>query len=139
MAKSAECGVVPQAKATVEMKRELERMVNSIVEEEDYTVEATDHAMGILWALKDLKLKAVMKPQELLGLDNFCFSAVPPPPPPPPPELRCPISGELMKDPVILASGQVRLLFLFWYRMINLSGPCLLDNILMFFNDSYLF
>ncbi|CAA2967514.1 U-box domain-containing 9-like [Olea europaea subsp. europaea] len=102
MAKSAECGVVPQAKATVEMKRELERMVNAIVEEEDYTVEATDHAMGILWALKDLKLKAVMKPQELLGLDNFCFSAVPPPPP----ELRCPISGELMKDPVVLASGQ---------------------------------
>ncbi|CAI9772413.1 unnamed protein product [Fraxinus pennsylvanica] len=101
MAKTAEWVVVPQAKATVEMKKELERMVNAIVEEEDYTVEATDHAMEILWALKDLKLKAVMKPQELLGLDHFCSSTVPPPP-----EFRCPISGELMKDPVILASGQ---------------------------------
>lgn len=100
MAKTAEWVVVPQAKTTVKMKKELERMVNAIVEGEDYTVEATDHAMEILWALKDLKLKAVMKSQELLGLDNFCSSTVPPP------EFRCPISGEFMKDPVILASGQ---------------------------------
>ncbi|KAL2526305.1 U-box domain-containing protein 9 [Abeliophyllum distichum] len=101
MAKTAEWGVVSQAKATGEMKKELERMVNALVEEEDYTVEETDRAMEILWALKDLKLKAVMEPEELLGLDNFCISTVPPPS-----EFRCPISGELMKHPVVLASGQ---------------------------------
>ncbi|KAL2549393.1 U-box domain-containing protein 9 [Forsythia ovata] len=101
MAKTAEWGVVQQAKATGEMKKELERMVNALVEEEDYTIEATDHALEILWALKDLKLKAVMEPQELLGLDNFSISTVPPPP-----EFRCPISGEIMKNPVVLASGQ---------------------------------
>ncbi|KVH92758.1 U-box domain-containing protein 40 [Cynara cardunculus var. scolymus] len=30
----------------------------------------------------------------------------PPPPPPPPPEFICPISGDLMADPVIVSSGQ---------------------------------
>ncbi|CAN4106452.1 unnamed protein product [Withania somnifera] len=76
-----------------ELKRELHRVVKSIVEDGDYTLEATDRGMQCLCALKDLKLKP--------NLNSNALSL-----PIPPHEFICPLSHQLMKDPVVLASGQ---------------------------------
>lgn len=86
MAKTTVDGGLPAA--ADELKRELQRTVNWIVEEDDYSLEATDRAMQCLCALKELKLKP-----------NSTSS--------PPHEFVCPLSRQLMKDPVVLASGQV--------------------------------
>ncbi|KAH0679470.1 hypothetical protein KY284_020555 [Solanum tuberosum] len=86
MAESSKQGGRLQALAWVsadELKRELQRRVNCIVEDADYSIEDTDEAMHYLSALKDLKLRAT-----------------------PPPEYLCPLSHQLMKDPVVLASGR---------------------------------
>ncbi|KAA8538944.1 hypothetical protein F0562_025636 [Nyssa sinensis] len=80
------------AKAATELKKELKRIVKAIVDEDDYTVEATDRAIQTLCALKDFKLKHTPS----LGLDNLTV----------PDEFLCPISRELMRDPVVLATGQ---------------------------------
>lgn len=93
MAFKAERGFHESNKETVELKRELKRAVQEIVEEDDYTLESTDHAMQTLSALKNLKLK-ILKPQQSLSVAL------------PPREFLCPLSGELMKDPVVIASGQ---------------------------------
>lgn len=85
MAKTTVDGGLPAA--ADELKRELQRTVNWIVEEDDYSLEATDRAMQCLCALKELKLKP-----------NSTSS--------PPHEFVCPLSRQLMKDPVVLASGQ---------------------------------
>ena len=73
--------------------RELQILVQSIVEEDDYALEAADRAMQALSCLKELKLKHSNPQSLLLTL--------------PPPEFRCPLSGQLMIDPVVIASGQV--------------------------------
>ncbi|KAL3339530.1 hypothetical protein AABB24_028232 [Solanum stoloniferum] len=74
---------LPASASADELKRELQRRVNCIVEDADYTIEDTDDAMHCLSSLKDLKVR-----------------------PTPPPEYLCPLSHQLMKDPVVLASGQ---------------------------------
>ncbi|PSR94959.1 U-box domain-containing protein [Actinidia chinensis var. chinensis] len=82
------------AKAT-ELKKELQRLVRAIVEDEDcdFSVEAVDRATQTLFALKELKKK---RPVSLkLTESSSC-----------PEEFRCPISNVLMKDPVIVATGQ---------------------------------
>ncbi|XP_017976723.1 PREDICTED: U-box domain-containing protein 9 [Theobroma cacao] len=74
-----------------ELKKELGRVVKTILEEEDIglkTIEAT----RILCNLAELKLK---KPVGL-GVDDAVM----------PEKFKCPLSGERMGDPVILASGQ---------------------------------
>ncbi|XP_060184101.1 U-box domain-containing protein 9-like isoform X1 [Lycium barbarum] len=72
-----------------ELKRELQRAVNCVIEEDDDdSLEATDQAMQCLCALKDLKLKSLSLPIT------------------PPHEFVCPLSKQLIKDPVVLASGQ---------------------------------
>jgi hypothetical protein len=86
------------AKAT-ELKKELQRLVKAIVDEDDYKVETADEAIRTLSSLKDLKLNSSLS----LRLDDGL--AVPQ-------EFRCPISRELMKDPVVLATGQVACLSL---------------------------
>ena len=83
------------AKAT-ELKKELQRLVRAIVEDEhcDFSVEAVDRATQTLFALKELKEK---RPVSLkLTESSSC-----------PEEFRCPISNVLMRDPVIVATGQV--------------------------------
>ncbi|GFP90104.1 U-box domain-containing protein 9 [Phtheirospermum japonicum] len=67
-------------KAVAELKKELGKFVDALVEEDedDCNLEITDYAIQSLCALKDE----------------------------PPQEFKCPISGILMKDPVVLASGQ---------------------------------
>jgi len=78
-----------------ELKERLRELVKVIVDSDDYTVAAADEAIATLSALKHLK-----SPD---SLDDF----------PLPPEFRCPISTQLMTDPVILSTGQVRLFPLF--------------------------
>ncbi|KAL3523395.1 hypothetical protein ACH5RR_016229 [Cinchona calisaya] len=92
-----EKGVVLEAKVSAEeLKRQLQRVVQSIVDEDDYALEATDRAMQTLSCLKELKMKMLKKSGSVLHISSI-----------PPPELfRCPISGQLMNDPVVIASGQ---------------------------------
>ena len=88
------------AKAT-ELKKELQRLVRAIVEDEDFdfSVQAVDRAAQTLFELKELKKK---RPVSLkLSQSSAC-----------PEEFRCPISKEIMRDPVIVATGQVSSLIL---------------------------
>ncbi|XP_058093486.1 U-box domain-containing protein 9 [Magnolia sinica] len=91
------------AKAT-ELKRELQRLVKSIAEEEDVQIEAFDQAAHVLSALKDLKfsrsqpsLPKFHRSQRSLSKNSDSDSV--------PEHFRCPISTQIMKDPVILSSG----------------------------------
>ncbi|KAK7344121.1 hypothetical protein VNO77_13418 [Canavalia gladiata] len=70
------------------LKEKLRELVNSIVEADEFTVHDADHAIDALSALKDLKLKT-----------KFENTTVPP-------NFLCPLSGHLMTDPVIFATGQ---------------------------------
>ncbi|KAL9344624.1 hypothetical protein Peur_062299 [Populus x canadensis] len=92
MAKSGVLETIPCAvtKAT-ELKKELEKLVKAILDEEDYRVEATDEAMRVLSVLKELKFKKSLK-----MVDDTVV----------PEEFKCPISREIMGDPVVLATGQ---------------------------------
>lgn len=84
------------AKATEELKKELQRLVGRIVEEDESCVDTTDKAVKILCALRDLKFKGSLNfPVEM---ENLAL----------PQEFRCPISKQLMRDPVVVATGQVR-------------------------------
>ncbi|XP_057509772.1 U-box domain-containing protein 9-like [Actinidia eriantha] len=83
------------AKAT-ELKKELQRLVRAIVEDEDFdfSVQAVDRAAQTLFELKELKKK-----KRPVSLKLSQLSACPE-------EFRCPISKEIMRDPVIVATGQ---------------------------------
>ncbi|KAJ4829276.1 U-box domain-containing protein 9 [Turnera subulata] len=81
------------AKAT-ELKKELQRLVRTIVDDEDYRTETLDQARETLCALKELKMKKrslSLKLREMVSC---------------PEEFKCPLSKELMRDPVVLATGQ---------------------------------
>ncbi|XP_065876082.1 U-box domain-containing protein 9 isoform X1 [Euphorbia lathyris] len=81
------------AKAT-ELKKELQKLVKTILDDEDYPLETLDQAKETLFALKELKSK---KRSSSLKLRESL---------PCPDEFKCPLSKELMRDPVILATGQ---------------------------------
>ncbi|KAF5726561.1 U-box domain-containing protein 9 [Tripterygium wilfordii] len=74
-----------------ELKKELMKLVNSIVQNENCSIETIDQAQDTLNALKELQLS---KKSISLKLKDC------------PLEFRCPISKELMKDPVVVATGQ---------------------------------
>ena len=78
-----------------ELKKELRRVVKIILEEDDYGIDITIEAIRILSCLAELKLK---KP---VGLGTI-YTVLPE-------KFKCPLSGEIMGDPVVLGSGQVRL------------------------------
>ncbi|KAM1095880.1 hypothetical protein EV1_010747 [Malus domestica] len=88
--------VAAKAKA-VEIKKQLERLVKAIVDEDDYRVETADEAIRALSYLKDLKSKKSLS-FKLHGGGGGTVVI--------PKEFRCPISGELMADPVVLATGE---------------------------------
>jgi hypothetical protein len=85
------------AKAT-ELKKELQRLVRAIVDEEDYSTQTIDEAKEKLCALKELRLRG-KRSLSLKLLETLSC----------PEEFRCPLSKELMRDPVIVATGQVGL------------------------------
>ncbi|KAL8143802.1 hypothetical protein V2J09_016834 [Rumex salicifolius] len=86
-----------RAAAAAELKRELKKMVRAIIEEEKDEValtDAIDRAKEVLCSLRVLKAKKTTP----LGVDDVSVSC--------PEEFRCPLSEQLMRDPVIVATGQ---------------------------------
>ncbi|XP_051121177.1 U-box domain-containing protein 9-like isoform X2 [Andrographis paniculata] len=81
------------------MKKELQRAVEAIVEEDDddCDLEATERAIRTLCALKDLKSMQNHQPYPKFGSLGFAE---------PPQEFKCPLSGIVMEFPVVVASGQ---------------------------------
>jgi hypothetical protein len=86
---------------TYALKDKLKELVNTIVESDDYTVHAADEAITALSVLRDMKCSASFSRK----LDCLSVSV--------PPQFRCPISGHVMMDPVILVNGQVLSFFSF--------------------------
>lgn len=79
----------------MELKKELQKLVRNIVDDEDYRTELIDQARETLFALKGLKVK---RRSSSLKLRETVLC---------PEEFKCPLSKELMRDPVVLATGQV--------------------------------
>ncbi|KAL4340757.1 hypothetical protein GQ457_08G013490 [Hibiscus cannabinus] len=79
-------------KDEAELKKELESAMKTMLDKDEYTIEKTVQVIRILTRLTDLKVK---KPSAL-GLDDTILSE----------RFKCPISGQIMDDPVVLASGQ---------------------------------
>jgi len=94
---------------TKELKERLLKLVKTIFDtDDDYSLQNADDAIATLSSLKDLKINSRSKNGTTKSfsdkLDHFT----------PPSHFRCPISSQLMIDPVILSTGQVPLfLFLF--------------------------
>ncbi|KAL6313062.1 hypothetical protein AAG906_012853 [Vitis piasezkii] len=82
------------AKATEELKKELQRLVSRIVDEDESCADTTDKALKILFALRDFKFKGSL--DFGVEMENPAL----------PQEFRCPISKQLMRDPVVVATGQ---------------------------------
>ncbi|KAL9688172.1 hypothetical protein QQ045_032588 [Rhodiola kirilowii] len=79
----------------MELKRELKRLVEAIVgdEENGDDVVVEDQALKVLSALKEMKARKS-------GSISLATVSVPE-------EFRCPISKQLMGDPVVLSTGTV--------------------------------
>lgn len=98
-------GFVSAAARAEELKKELRRLVREISESEDCGVGTYEDAARALAALRELRSGGSASPKEALASqrnaeEGFESAAVPK-------HFLCPISSELMRDPVILASGQV--------------------------------
>lgn len=78
----------------MELKKELQKLVRNIVDDEDYRTELIDQARETLFALKEMKVK---RRSSSLKLRETVLC---------PEEFKCPLSKELMRDPVVLATGQ---------------------------------
>ncbi|CAA0836039.1 U-box domain-containing protein 9 [Striga hermonthica] len=101
MAKSGVFEGDPAAARAAELKKELQKLVRAIVDEEDVNLEAVDRAHQMLTAMRELKLKRASS-VKLRGRQcdrEMDYSAAPE-------EFVCPLSKELMRDPVIIATGQ---------------------------------
>ncbi|KAC9294240.1 hypothetical protein E3N88_46029 [Mikania micrantha] len=108
MAKS----VVFERNPTDNLKKELQRLVKEIVEDSSSNKETgfqftdcVDKATQILQALKDLKEGRTHGSYCLMNLDNCCsntksnFDSCPQ-------EFNCPLSNQIMRDPVIISTGK---------------------------------
>lgn len=100
----AKSGVAEGDPATVvvratELKKELQKLLKVIVDEDDVNLEAVDKAQQMLLTLKELKLKK--KTGDLKPCRQEKDPAAVPE------EFKCPLSKELMRDPVIISNGQV--------------------------------
>lgn len=91
---------IAENKTVLELKKELQRVTEALMVDDDgddCDLGFTDNAIRTLYALKELKLK--QSDRGFIKLKNLEFQE-------PPLEFRCPISGILMQDPVVAASGQ---------------------------------
>ncbi|KAK4747170.1 hypothetical protein SAY87_026207 [Trapa incisa] len=82
-----------------ELKKELQRLVGTIAgdEDDDYTLETIDRARDTLLALRDLRTRrSPCHSPSQKHLSSFPY----------PEEFRCPLSKEMMRDPVIVSTGQ---------------------------------
>lgn len=86
-------------KRVSQLNKELRELVDLITDEKECGIELFDQITNALTALKDIKYKkneATLSATSLPKLKNVVV----------PEQFLCPISSELMRDPVILASGQ---------------------------------
>ncbi|XP_039039418.1 U-box domain-containing protein 9-like [Hibiscus syriacus] len=84
-----------------ELKKQLQRLVKTIVDDEDYNLHSIDQARDVLSALRAVKFNkrsTVSTVTSSLKLHEPLSC--------PPQEFVCPLSKKLMRDPVILSSGQ---------------------------------
>ncbi|GAV69728.1 U-box domain-containing protein, partial [Cephalotus follicularis] len=81
----------PLAGKAKELKKELLKLVKEITDTDDYKAELANDAMKVLCSLQELKFK---KKQVTFKNNDV------------PVEFQCPISGKIMSDPVVLASGK---------------------------------
>ncbi|CAA0842445.1 U-box domain-containing protein 9 [Striga hermonthica] len=96
MAKSGVAeGDEAMAAKSAELKKELQKLARLIADDEDFSPAAIDRAQKVLFALRELKLKKSVR-SDCGGMVGV----------PAPEEFKCPLSKELMRDPVIIASGQ---------------------------------
>uniref|UniRef100_A0A1J3I5P5 RING-type E3 ubiquitin transferase n=1 Tax=Noccaea caerulescens TaxID=107243 RepID=A0A1J3I5P5_NOCCA len=79
-----------------ELKREMQKLLRNIEEEDDLSVQTIDRLQEALSALKHATMRKTAKSSSLEMLETVSC----------PEEFRCPLSNELMRDPVVLASGQ---------------------------------
>ncbi|XWS36607.1 hypothetical protein CRYUN_Cryun20dG0099300 [Craigia yunnanensis] len=102
MAKTGMLSSDPTVRARAsELKKELQRLVRTIVDDEDFSINTIDQAKDALCALRELKFNkrsTATTTTSSLKLHDETLSC--------PEEFRCSLSNELMRDPVILASGQ---------------------------------
>ena len=90
----------------VELKKELQRLVKSIVDDEKICwMEAIDEAKEKLFEIKELKMMRKRSSSLSLKLQKKIVNF--------PKEIKCLFSKELMSDPIIVASGEVSLEFYF--------------------------
>ncbi|GMI98627.1 ARABIDOPSIS THALIANA PLANT U-BOX 9, plant U-box 9 [Hibiscus trionum] len=102
MAKTGVLSSDPTVRArAVELKRELQRLVRTIVDDDDYSIHAVDRAKDALCSLRELMLnkRSTATATETATLKLHKAASCPE-------EFKCPLSKELMRDPVVLASGQ---------------------------------
>lgn len=89
------------------LKKELQRLVKAIVQDSSSDDETgfIDKALYTLQGLKELKKDGRKQRSCSVKKMNDCLMC--------PNEFRCPISKEVMKDPVVVSTGQVMFLFTF--------------------------
>ncbi|XP_054784611.1 U-box domain-containing protein 9-like [Prosopis cineraria] len=90
------------ATKVLELKKELNRLVNSIIDDDDCSIQTIDQAKEALSTLKDLKLRKRSSSSPSSQSSSFKLSKNSGFPE----EFKCPLSKELMRDPVIVASGK---------------------------------
>ncbi|KAF3602256.1 hypothetical protein F2Q69_00039026 [Brassica cretica] len=81
---------------TKELKREMKKLLRTIEEDDDFSVQTIDQLQETLSDFKRATIKKMTKSSSLEMLETVSC----------PEEFRCPLSNELMRDPVVLASGQ---------------------------------
>ena len=94
MVKSTAASAVNTAE---ELRNEIKRLVKAIVDDDDVKAETFEEASRTLLCLRDLKLSNDIETRKKNGSESVTI----------PEHFLCPISSEIMKDPVVLASGQV--------------------------------
>ena len=82
---------------TKELKCEMKKLLRTIEEDDDLSVQTIDQLQETLSDFKRATIKKMAKSSSLEMLETVSC----------PEEFRCPLSKELMRDPVVLASGQV--------------------------------
>ncbi|CAK8544844.1 unnamed protein product [Lathyrus sativus] len=89
-----------EEKTASELKERLWKIVKTIVDSDDYTLQNADDAIAALSSLKDFKSRSNSNSNRTNSFDDKLDQFAPPA------EFRCPISTQLMIDPVILCTGQ---------------------------------
>lgn len=92
-------GAQERGKRVSQLNKQLRELMDLITHEEDCGIELFEQITNALTALKEIRYKKDEGTLTARSLPKLCDVSVPE-------EFVCPISSELMRDPVIVASGQ---------------------------------